>query len=1667
MKKRVFSAVLTAILLVTQITGFAHWADPYFAELYEKEIIFGDDGGFRGDDPLLRCEFAAMLNRAFSFVRIKNADMPDVHKTDWYYNDMKALSDAGIMNGDANGMLHPKYPITRAEASVMIQRTLKLTYDGKGIETDSEDIPEWAEEAVLALMSEGIVSGYPDGKFYGNKFLLRGEAAVLLKKAMDKLDFSEGDGSYGNPYIINDERQIEAIKKDLNASYKLECDLNFTDTEFPIIGSENTPFNGSFDGNGHRIVVSGVADGNNSLFKKVGNDGIIKNLYLICPESRIAIAATNDGEISMCANTTWKGEGRDYSKYFGGIAQVNNGEIKGCYNLSEVVSFENGYIAGGIAGVNNNLISDCFNGGSTGKNTGGIAGENKGIIENVYTLSGKIVRYGADGVKNFIEGSDASEKFVSDTFVKKDGISVPFGMKYLSNEDFYLYGGGDGSKTNPYIIKNGTHFENINKNPDENFVQMADIDISGAVKVFGGSFDGNGYCVNTLRIRANSNEPSAMFIENRGEIKNVSVKDGLVSGSSNVAGIVLSNYGTVYRSGFNGLVTGTSGGGICKSNLESGKVSQCFFMGRVATDRLAASIVCENYGTVTDVYSSAEVLGNTAGGIVNYNKGTLEKCYFSGTVNSDFGGIAYENYGRIQSAYTTSLSTVSLDEGASGFVATRNEEQFKQSALLMGFDFYFVWESDGEGYPTLKNVKKINRNYHQNLKEFAGGSGTVTDPYKIATPMQLAAVSLYPDSNFILLGDIDLNEYTALHPEFVVCESFSGSFDGNNKTIRGFNVNYDNAALFKENTGVIRNLGVENSSLKGKNCAAVTLCNKGIVQNCYSDITLKNGGAGLVYNNEGTIFRSWSAGSIRGDIGSGISALNNGEITECYSVSDIYSDEGIGISPDGTVSECWFGGVLYGEKINPMPKSADETCFFLDFYGLDDKLGVTIFEDISKCYDENPWMWKEGMPVLQKMKAPDITGFRNAGDGSIDNPYIITKAEQLKFLGMYNDSHFVLDKNTDAEGMELLNISKFYGTLDGNGKRIFNFSVNSENGGIISELYGKVKNLTVSDFSVEGRDITGGIVAINNGTVENVTADNGRIGTDGSVAGGVVGLNKGSGLITNCLNRSDVFSSAISGGVCGDNQGTIVLSANHGGIVTTSDSEDAMSGGVAGKTVGLIDKCYNNGKILSYSESGESIAGGVSGSANGSILNCYNTGEITAKAKQSALSGGIIGDSDKFIEISNAYNTGFTNATANRIYQGSAVARVKNGKLNGFVYEHTLMFPIGEGELEESRVFAHPEDMLIREIGFVGFDFENVWSFSYDKHYFFPQLLGNKQDERVFPENQSEFAGGDGSLENPYKIITPEQLNNVRKHLGSTFMLIGDIDMTSFCRTNEFLPIGDMVFSFFGLFIGNNYTISGLHFSGEDFGLFRENHGEIYNLFFENASGSGSGGTIAKSNTGLIYNCANTGGEQAVSDNVNLNRGGLVGVNKSTGMIISSYNSGNLEFDGKNVQTGGIAHANYGIISGSFNSGRIMTNAETLSVAGGIAASNFGIISDCYSSDVALSQSTVTGDSFSGGLVGNNAGTVVNCYYSGETEPVSKLSGSVAATNSGRVVNCYYSGSHGIGRNVGQYADVVGVTSAELMQRQTFKDFDFENMWIMDSSFKYKCPQFIEIAHRD
>lgn len=78
---------------------------------------------------------------------------------------------------------------------------------------------------------------------------------------------------------------------------------------------------------------------------------------------------------------------------------------------------------------------------------------------------------------------------------------------------------------------------------------------------------------------------------------------------------------------------------------------------------------------------------------------------------------------------------------------------------------------------------------------FAGGDGTIENPYQIATARQLDAVRNHLDSNFVLVDDIDLSEYENWEPiggyiDVEPDDGLQGSFDGQGHTISNLTMKY-------------------------------------------------------------------------------------------------------------------------------------------------------------------------------------------------------------------------------------------------------------------------------------------------------------------------------------------------------------------------------------------------------------------------------------------------------------------------------------------------------------------------------------------------------------------------------------------------------------------------------------------------------------------------------------------------------------------------------------------------------------------------------------------------------------------------------------------------------------------------------------------------------------
>lgn len=336
------------------------------------------------------------------------------------------------------------------------------------------------------------------------------------------------------------------------------------------------------------------------------------------------------------------------------------------------------------------------------------------------------------------------------------------------------------------------------------------------------------------------------------------------------------------------------------------------------------------------------------------------------------------------------------------------------------------------------------------------------------------------------------------------------------------------------------------------------------------------------------------------------------------------------------------------------------------------------------------------------------------------------------------------------------------------------------------------------------------------------------------------------------------------------------------------------------------------------------------------------------------------------------------------------------------------------------------------------------------------------------PGIDDNFAGGDGSVENPYQIATIEQLDAVRNHLNSHFILLNDINFAGFLDENGeqkyFSPIGrkeEYSAPFTGTFDGKGHTIKNLKMRGSYVGLFVSLENSIVqNLNLQSVSvmGDYSVGTIAStSKNSIIRNCNVIGSiEYWGFMSTGMRIGGICGTNEE-GKIEECYYMGNIEstiiyttggITGWNsgeiincgykggycyggYATGGIVGYNDGKIINCFNRAFVGSNYRTRysgggirynlqAFGGGIAARNSGVIEGCFNTGSVYGWSL---DDYYigkiGGIVADNEGTISYCYNTGtilqnhgrpdreDCDDVESIVAGIASRNKGEISNCY------------------------------------------------------------
>lgn len=1643
MKKYLFS--LTFIFsLFFSVNVYAYNIDILKAE----GIVVGDEGGYREEDTVTRGEFIKMINRTFSVPSdLSYEALPDVSDTAWYFNDILSAVNYGYVKGDEKGNINPESNITRQEAISIAARltgykdTLITSY------TDDGYIASWAKGPASTLLDLGFI---PESDMFRPEDLMTRKECFDLFYNIFKNRFSSGDGSKLSPYVITYPWQLANIRLFPDKAFTINSDLDFKLYNLPYIPVDK--FSGTLSGNGHKIIrLFSTVTANNAIFEVAQKGAVISGITLVCPDDFFSVANENYGVISDCLNTSYsKGKNiAKFSTFKGGIADINNGIIENCGNSSYISLRTGDTAAGGICGLNNGTVKNCFNlANGLNSNCFAIAGSNKGTLTSCYSttsleLSDSALENcyytGTKVLKNskFISKDSLSSVFPH--FVSMENVLVPENLVYSGNENFSEFSGGNGTASNPFKIATQENFENIKNYPKSYFVQIGDVTFTKPVKIeeFDGYYLGNGYKLShTNLLSADLN--TAIFETNRGTLEGIRIYDGYFFSYGNTASLCLENNGTVLNCSSYSSITGNNCGGLVFIN--NGEITNSFFEGKISGS-FAGGLVFTNNGTISNSYADAEISGKNASSLVYDNKKDISFCIATGSLNTpEHSSVAFINSGKIsRCVYNSDEKDCLVETGTS-------DALYRDNLTSVPFFDDNVWKV-GKRTSVLKDNPSFLQNARENTYSFAGGDGTASNPYVIITPIHLNNIKYFPFASFILKNDIDMSLTS-----FKALKEFNGIFDGNSKKISGLSDTF--AAL---NNGIIANLEIKNSK---SSASSFTEINSGSIIACKnsSDIQGEKVSAFAALNN-GSIIKCLNNGTLCGNTVASIALENNGSITDCINTANLVGTGEnsviFGIASNGKITRGYNTGDMYFEDfigtIHPVSDKEYKDTFYLNRYESSAKGGLNYEEFRSAGLDSRIYTsLKRGYPVFDDVDFSDIefpTGYQS-GNGSEENPFLISSMKELYDIRMYPESFFKLSRDLDLSAyygvssiynnahLGFTPITDFKGELDGNNSTIYALNIlyaNQQDAGFIINNIGNIKNLTVAESRIEGFKKAGAIAVKNNGKISNITLRGSKVGVKDGMCGAIVCLNDERGQVLNCLNKSDIFASNMAGGIAAQNYNYIANCTNNGGIIANSGESNAISGGIAASSHSIIEKCVNNGKIFSYSDKRTAIAGGITGSEYSEIKNCYNTGALTVKSPDDSYSGGIAGYCSDAI-ITSCYNIGYITATSNLQYLGSIVGGGLSGKISSCYFDHTLPDATGELCIKASGIFPVSLEDLSNLDTLTGLN-KKHWELI-NNGYYFPQLKTNPHTALYGTENIRDFAGGNGTIENPYKIITKEHLNNVRNFLGSSFTLLSDINMEG----EFFSPIGDEIFSFFGVFMGNGHTISNLNTTS---GLFRENHGEIYNLKLENINlTDDTAGGIASINTGLIYRCSNTGQSFISSRTAVL--GGISGINKHSGMIVSSYTNGYLSFSSHSAVAGGISGYNYGLIAGSCNGLEITSSITTTAMLGGICGYNSGTLSDCINYSNISVINSLSAESNVGGITSGNNGNLVNCISSADTL-TGKTTGAICATKiSDSIYNCYYLNSVAEPFSL---EGAVGGSNIQLGTPSFYKGFDTDTMW--------------------
>lgn len=616
---------------------------------------------------------------------------------------------------------------------------------------------------------------------------------------------------------------------------------------------------------------------------------------------------------------------------------------------------------------------------------------------------------------------------------------------------------------------------------------------------------------------------------------------------------------------------------------------------------------------------------------------------------------------------------------------------------------------------------------------FAGGSGTVSDPYQVATAQQLDHVRQHPDAHFIQTANIDLNgiDWVAIGTED---EPFNGTYDGNGNEI--YNLTIDVTTAYAD--AATHTYGLFGVCGSDSEIARLTV-------NCYIDVEYTDhipagssvsvgavcGVTGgelweLVVNGSVNVSDRPSVGTIY--VG-GIAGKSSDLITECTNNATLQGGAefvymgGIVGSTTGNITHCETASYVMITVRGAMSVYAGGICGSSEY----PQSGVMMIENCTNraCINATAGSDVGYVGGIVGYTSGGCTDCENA-NGADFNHELVGSAAELYIGGIAAYSLGKMLRCTNS-GPVRADTEACYGmgTITAGGICAVGTAEGCTNSGSVSatgQNYAEAYGIAPTSSYATAAEMN-----INRGNVTAYSADQtGR-------AYGIARSNVRYG-----INYGAVHATGMSAYACGIGGNTHVESScNLGDVTAVAKAYEARAAGISHDAT-HFSKVANAGDVYACDGQNTYAAGISTDLSIASGVDMYNAGAVKAEAFETAYAGGILaclnGNGDLTPEyVKNAYNLGKITATSGQgaAYAGALVAytqgRDDQYNLLNLTYIHNGYYLTGSAAAavsnDDGGVALSGYEMT-RQASFAGFDFNNVWSIDPEADYPFPVLQG-------------------------------------------------------------------------------------------------------------------------------------------------------------------------------------------------------------------------------------------------------------------------------------------------------------------------------------------------------